>query len=258
MPPHWQPPKGPWLEAQAWTIGQAVALRETTKRLAKRAQQRAAPGWPEFAEFDCFACHHEVRNVASTSYKRSDHGLLKAGDEWPASWRQTRGYAGVAGIPPWNTARHLMFRHLVGIVSPDSRATIDQELATLTRLMEKIGATDPQQVTTAATRVVQLVEQLLPQVTSMKFDRQLVSTLLRNISSDRDTIAGAGRRAAEQAAMAIDALCMAYRKQVKTPNDKAIQDTIQRLFDVLEKPEQYDPQQFSAHLQTLHGLFTQQ
>jgi hypothetical protein len=258
MPPHWRPPRGAWLEAQAWTIGQAVALRETTKRLARRAQQRAAPGWPEFAEFDCFACHHEVRNVASTYYKRSDHGLLKAGDEWLASWRQTRGYAGVAGIPPWDTARHLVFRHLVGVVAPDSRATIDQELTTLTRLMEKIGATDPQQVETTATRVAQLVEPLVPQVGNVKFDEKLVLTLLRNISSDRDTLAAADLRTAEQAAMAIEALFTAYRKQVKTPNDKAIQDTIRRLFDVLEKPEQYDPQQCSTHLQTLHGLFTQQ
>jgi hypothetical protein len=52
----------------------------------------------------------------------------------------------------------LIFRHLVGVVAPDSRATIDQELTTRTRLMEKIGATDPQQVATAATRVAQLVE----------------------------------------------------------------------------------------------------
>jgi hypothetical protein len=196
--------------------------------------------------------------VASTYYKRSDHGLLKAGDEWPASWRQTRGYAGVAGIPPWNTARYLIFRHLLGAIAPDSRVTIDQELATLSRLMEKIGATDPQQIETAATRVAQLVEQLVPQVTSVKLDGPLVSTLLRSISSDRDTIAGAGLRAAEQAAMAIEALFMAYRKQVKTANDKAIQDTIQRLFEALEKPEQYDPQQFSAHLQMLHGLFMKQ
>jgi hypothetical protein len=258
MPPHWRPPKGTWLEAQAWSIGQAVALRETMKRLAKRAQQLAAPGWPEFAEFDCFACHHEVRNVASTYYKRSEHGLLKAGDEWPASWRQARGYAGVAGLPPWNAARYLVFRHLVGAVAPDARTTLDQELATLARLMEKIGATDPQQVTATATRVAQFVEPLVPQVAGVKFDGQLALTLLRNISSDREAIAAAGVRGAEQAAMAIEALCMAYRKQGKLADDKAIQDAIQRLFDVVEKPEQYDPQQFSAHLQVLHGLFMKQ
>jgi hypothetical protein len=42
--------------------------------------------------------------------------------------------------------------------------------------------------------------------------------------------------AAEQAAMAIEVLFIAYRKQVKTPNDKAIQDAIQQLFDAIENP----------------------
>ena len=63
MPPHWrQPPKGEWFGARAWSIGQAVALREVMQRLARRAQPLSAPGWPEFAEFDCFACHHAVPN----------------------------------------------------------------------------------------------------------------------------------------------------------------------------------------------------
>jgi hypothetical protein len=44
LPPHWRKPKGDWLSARAWAVGQAVALWEAMKRLARRTQQVAAPG----------------------------------------------------------------------------------------------------------------------------------------------------------------------------------------------------------------------
>ena len=79
LPPHWrnlQDEGG----GKAWVVGQAVALRESLKRLARRTQQRGATAWPEFAEFECFACHHEVTNVKSTYYRRGpDRRLQPAG-----------------------------------------------------------------------------------------------------------------------------------------------------------------------------------
>lgn len=61
-----------------------VPLRETLRLFAAQAendQMGEIPGarWPDFARFDCYACHHEVARP---------------------NWRQSRGFPGVPGRPP--------------------------------------------------------------------------------------------------------------------------------------------------------------
>ncbi len=102
MPPHWHRTQEEWAGVQAWSLGQAVTLRETAERLAQYAQpaeHTATAGWPEFSEFDCFSCHHLVQNLTSSYYTRTASGLLAAGPDWTPSWRQARGHPGGVGGP---------------------------------------------------------------------------------------------------------------------------------------------------------------
>src|SRR5256712_13573211 len=99
LPPHWRISQDEG-GGKDWAVGQAVALRESLQRLARRTQQRAATAWPEFAEFECFACHHDVNNIESTYYRRGEEKRLQEGAPWDGSWRQQRGDPGVAGVPP--------------------------------------------------------------------------------------------------------------------------------------------------------------
>ncbi len=62
-------------ETHLTAIGGLVAFQEAMKLLAAQAER----DWPELAQFDCYACHHELK---------------------PKSWRQERGYAGKPGRPP--------------------------------------------------------------------------------------------------------------------------------------------------------------
>jgi hypothetical protein len=89
MPHHWPDvkDKDPALggrqdfEAQAWALGQLVSAQQALRLLADRARDERSP-WPEFAEYDCYACHHD----------------LKA-----KSWRQESGYKGrTPGSLPWS------------------------------------------------------------------------------------------------------------------------------------------------------------
>ncbi|HUR53341.1 MAG TPA: hypothetical protein VMZ71_04385, partial [Gemmataceae bacterium] len=67
MRPHWfekdrtatnpRTPAGPAFEAKAWLVGRVAAAEAACSLTADRAT-RADP-WPEFAEMNCFACHHE-------------------------------------------------------------------------------------------------------------------------------------------------------------------------------------------------------
>jgi Cytochrome c554 and c-prime len=55
LPPHWAEP--PSEEMRLWLAGQ----RRTAEAALDLLQDRATRGpWPEFAESDCFACHHDL------------------------------------------------------------------------------------------------------------------------------------------------------------------------------------------------------
>lgn len=63
LPPHWSVEKDrkrhPDLEARAWLVGQGVSGRAALRLLAHRAAD-AGGVWPELAEYDCYACHHDL------------------------------------------------------------------------------------------------------------------------------------------------------------------------------------------------------
>jgi hypothetical protein len=61
MPKHWsERDKKPDLELDAWAVGQVETARAGLRLLQTRAADKAKP-WPELAEYDCFACHHDLR-----------------------------------------------------------------------------------------------------------------------------------------------------------------------------------------------------
>ena len=115
MPHHWQDKKDkeagysprarPDWDAAAWFVGQALTSEAAVQLLASRTEKV----WPEFAEYDCTACHHSLQ------------------DE---SWRQrqNREFAGRRpGNLPWNE----------WYLSPlPYQGGIPQQLAKLKRLME--------------------------------------------------------------------------------------------------------------------------
>jgi hypothetical protein len=66
FPRHWSEREDkagrPDFEARAWAVGQAVSAQAAVELLRYRASTPGKP-WPEFAEYDCFACHHEIRGT---------------------------------------------------------------------------------------------------------------------------------------------------------------------------------------------------
>jgi hypothetical protein len=92
LPPHWDVAKDKRrnsttklvdFEAHAWVLGQVVSARAALELLAARADQANGRPWPELAEFDCFACHHDLQN---------------------GKWRQNRQHPGARrpGSLVWN------------------------------------------------------------------------------------------------------------------------------------------------------------
>src|SRR5271157_505339 len=150
MPRHWKFPSesDPWAGVQEWGIGQAVQLREALKRLSRSA---AGKSWPEFAELDCFACHHNL-----TAPKDS--------------WRQARGYQGRSpGAPEWNASRYVVFRHLVEQVNADGSRQLDAQLEKLATLVGS-GA-DREEIAATAQRAAGLADQIAQQLRNQRYNR---------------------------------------------------------------------------------------
>lgn len=74
MPPHWdsrgKKVQQPDLEARTWAIGRLVSAEFALDLLAARAGKDARKPWPEFAEYDCYACHQPLRDSVRNEGKR--------------------------------------------------------------------------------------------------------------------------------------------------------------------------------------------
>jgi hypothetical protein len=83
MPKHWiERTKKPNQEMETWIVGQVETARAGLQLLIKRASDPTAP-WPEFAEYDCFACHHDL---GAKSWRREgtrfEQGLTPGTVRW--------------------------------------------------------------------------------------------------------------------------------------------------------------------------------
>lgn len=113
LPPHWnneakEKRDGKDIHAKIWAHGQLATAEAALQLLDDRADIKNSRPWPEFTEYDCFACHHDLQ---------------------AKSWRQERtvgvGRTGGAGrrlgALPWGTWNFTMIRQIgVGSKSLDS------------------------------------------------------------------------------------------------------------------------------------------
>lgn len=230
MPRHWQEP-APDDRVRAWSLGQLVQLREGLERLSRRL---AAPTWPEYAELDCFSCHHS---------------LTRAED----SWRQERGYADrQPGTPPWNESRVEMVRVIVRALDPASADRFDAAALKLAAALTK-PQPDRAQAAQATRELTAIVEAATVQAKTVPIDAALTGRLVRAILDSGERIAGHGERSAEQAAMSLETLMAAHARATQA-DPKASRLALDRLFQQLENPSAYDPRKFTAELRRFGEL----
>jgi hypothetical protein len=248
MPRHWKMPRESalgkpvedpaWAGVRDWATGQAVQLRASMDRVAWRTNNQRADkkdAWPEYAELSCFACHHSL-------------GPAKD------SWRQERGYEGRRpGDPPWNASRYAVFRDLAKQVDAASALELDRQMLIVSSEMSKLNA-DRSAVANAALAAAPLAEKFADRLATMQYDQGITLAMLQRVTDDADNIALCDERAAEQAAMAVDSLYIAYSKDTKPANDAEIRAAINALFQQLENPSAYNANQFASTLRRLRPL----
>jgi hypothetical protein len=237
MPRHWkEPDQDAWRGVQVWVVGEAVQLREGLERLSRRA---GGPVWPEYAELDCFACHHS---------------LTKPED----SWRQEAGFAGrKPGVPPWNPSRYTVFRYAAAEMSPQAGKQLDADIAKLSSLLGQLNG-NKEEVTATAKQAAGIAAEIARQMNARTYDRGFTLRVMRSIARDGDSISLGGQRAAEQAAMALDSLFVAYQGKVKAASDREIRAAINGLFQQLDNPSAYNAPRFAASLERLGALLSRE
>ena len=234
MPRHWKMPEldKPWRQVQAWGVGQAVQLRESLNRVARRAN---SPIWPEYAELDCFACHHSLTRPED-------------------SWRQERGYAGRRpGNPPWNESRVVVFRDLIEEINSNASKQLDEQISQLAGLMNQLNG-NREQIAASATRASEFADQLVKQVDARGYDSALTLRLMRRIAGDGSAISNEGERSAEQAAMTLDSLFRAYSQNENLANGTEMRVAIDGLFGLLQDPSAYSAPRFAAQMKKVSEI----
>ncbi len=94
VPPHWNEAKktrSPEAASPTWAVGQAITAKAALELLVHRASPAKADArqlpWPELAEYDCFACHHDLQ---ATSWRQeATHVSRPPGLLRPSVWYYT-------------------------------------------------------------------------------------------------------------------------------------------------------------------------
>src|SRR5947208_5931372 len=247
-PRHWKVPRESepgkpaedpaWVGVREWSTGQAVQLRAAMERLIWRAKGERIDkkdAWPEYSELSCFACHH---------------ALGPAKD----SWRQEHGYVGRRpGDPAWNASSYAVFRLLAKQIDSANGQELDRQVLLVSDEMSKLNP-DRNVVAAAACAAAPLAQRIAERLAVMQYDQAVVLRILQRIPDDAENIALADERAAEQAAMALDSLYIAYSRATKHANAAEVRAAINGLFQQLENPSAYNADQFASALRRIRSL----
>jgi len=245
MPRHWKSPResapgkpvedAAWAGVRDWSTGQAVQLRAEMERLAWRAKGERFDKkdvWPEYSELSCFACHH---------------ALVPPKD----SWRQAHGFAGRRpGDPAWNSSRYAVFRLLAKQIDLPNAQELNRRILEVSDEMSKLNP-DRNAIAASASAAAPIAQHFAERLAAMQYDPAIVMRMLRQIPEDAETISLADERAAEQAAMAMDSLYIAYSKDAKPSNADEVRAALNVLFQQLENPSAYNADQFATSLRRI-------
>lgn len=236
MPRHWRDPAAtdPASGVRTFAIGELVHLRAALDRLDRRIK---GPAWPEYAELDCFSCHHSLTRPED-------------------SWRQERGYTDRArpGLPPLNVSSYAAASRV--LQAYDSQAGSELE-ALMRRLDIAANQTHASQadlsVLVEHTRAV--VNHGIALAVAAPASPETAASILRGLFADTAQIAARGERSAEQAAMAIETLApLASPDAVSRGEGRS--PIFDEVFQQFVSPSAYDPRKFTAAMKTLEATLS--
>ena len=222
--------------SRAWATGQAVAFKMGLSRLAHRASK---PTWPEFAEMDCYACHHSLQEN---------------------SWRQATGPKAGLGLPKWSPARFVMLRHIVSVFAPDKLRNIEADTNGLSADMVK-NSVGGSEIAAKATRLDKSMTPIVEQIEKdlrKGIDAAQARKFVDLIVKDLPYLSSTDVRSAQQAALAVNTLVSDITRTSSDATKKEFSKILESIARDVETPERFDPKVFGNHMQELQRLLNRQ
>lgn len=233
-----------------WLTGQAASSQSALRQLESRAADGAA--WPEFAEWSCSACHHELRDAVSLQRRLARTGGL--------SGRAIRW-------DDWNHHLTGQYAVMLSAALAGDRAAAEQVEAGISRMRELMGSPHADRTEIAAT-----ANSLAAEIESWAREMQLadvspaaIDQLSRRIV---DQALNKGVEDWSEASQVYDALASLQQARLDTsaapsPVDEQISTALSGMFDLLSQRYHqpanyiYRVEEMNAHLHELGQLYDQ-
>lgn len=222
MPKHWREADEnaqPDFEARAWAVGQVISAQAALALLKHRAGSTTSP-WPEFAEYDCFACHHDLRDP---------------------NWRQEPGHYAkrTPGTFVWGTWYYPMLSQALRGPAGQADTQVQKLLEELNTEMQK-PSPDRKRVTDQAGRASAELARFREGLERKRFDRGAVEQEFESIRKDDAKVATANWDGAAQVYLALAALYNALGDMNQGHRDPAQREMLKAWAKRLEFPKGYD------------------
>jgi hypothetical protein len=193
VPKHWvEKDRDPGFEARVWAVGQVASAQAALTLLADRAADERRP-WPQFADHDCYACHHDLREP---------------------SWRQQRGARperrpGSRSLNPWYFS---LLGQVPGCEPPAGLPKIATLLST--------AQSNRKDVATEARGAARDLQATLGKVSSARYDSEAVRTNLITLGAEALKHPPQNWDDADQVCLALLALSQAHHDHLRAVNEQ--------------------------------------
>jgi hypothetical protein len=221
--------KGDWNGVRDWAVGQGVAAANLLDVLLD--EQAGFDGiFPELVLFDCHACHKP----------------MSAG-----KWAPRQGTGLGPGAVRLNDANLVMFRLVLSVVD---KSAADRVLAQ-TRALHQATRRDRAATLAAARTLAQTIREVLPKVGAFAFDAGTLEPIIASVLADAERGEFRDFAAAEQAAMAVQSVVIAFKNAgaLDEARANALQARVDALYATVEREDAYAMGPFVAALRDVRA-----
>lgn len=207
--------KGDWNGVRDWAVGQGVAAVNLLEVLLdERAGFQGI--FPELVLFDCHACHKP----------------MTAG-----KWAPRQGTGLGPGAVRLNDSNLVMFRQVLAVVDKGA----SERLLAQSRALHQATLRDRAATLTAARALRDAIRAELPKVGAHVFDAQALAPILSSILADAERGEFRDFAAAEQAAMAVQSVVVAFKNAgaLDEGRSQALQSRVDALYATVDREDAY-------------------
>lgn len=215
-----------------WAIGQAMAMKQNLS-LFRTPNLNKDGVFPELVFFDCLACHREISDDP----------------DWRPEVRPNPGRPQTPGVVKFNDANMIMLLATAKQIAPDLALKFDSGIKDFHSSLTGNGR-DTDEV---GRSLESLASALIEVANETDFSKDQTLGILEVVVEDALTRRYTDYVAAEQAIMALDTLLssMVAANQVSLMQTAGMRNEINKAYDAVESPNDYDQDQLTTALEVL-------